>query len=273
MRFLNLPNEASLPIITGMLLGIYSVIAIITVIPFTLDQMTLIAIFTMISHALIVEGIIQHKSGLNIFKASVIRLTASIVAVLIVSKFLGDTSQSIALPIDLMQNVTLINVLNNWVLDILNLLLKVFVIVMIVMILLESFKALGWIEYSFKYFRPLLRILGLSDRTAPMCIVANIFGLMYGGTVIVDEINKGNLPKEELENLHISIGINHSIIEDPAIFAVLGIHTLWLWMPRLIMAIIAVQIYRALRFIKMSFLTSDIYTLIITHTKIGSKRQ
>ena len=95
MRFLNLPNEASLPIITGMLLGIYSVIAIITVIPFTLDQMTLIAIFTMISHALIVEGIIQHKSGLNIFKASVIRLTASIVAVLIVSKFLGDTSQSI----------------------------------------------------------------------------------------------------------------------------------------------------------------------------------
>jgi len=58
------------------------------------------------------------------------------------------------------------------------------------------------------------------------------------------------MTKEELERLHISIGINHSIIEDPAIFAVLGLHIFWLLVPRLIMAIIAVQIYRGIRFIK-----------------------
>jgi len=186
MGFINLPTEASLPLITGMLLGIYSVIAILTVVPFTLEQMTLIAIFTLISHALIMEGIIQHKSGLNIFKASVIRLSASIVAVLVVSKFFGDTGQSVAVPVDLMVYRTFTEVSYNWVIDIVGLLLKVFGIVMFVMIILESLKALGWIEYSFKFFRPLLRILGLSDRAATMFIVAIVFGLLYGGTVIVE---------------------------------------------------------------------------------------
>lgn len=250
MSFINLPTEASLPIITGMLLGIYSVIAIITVIPFSLDQMTLIAIFTMISHALIIEGIIQHKSGLNIFKASVIRLSASVVAVLVVSRFLGDTSESVAVSVDLMVYKTIAEVSYNWLMDIVGLLIKVFGIVMFVMIILESLKALGWIEYSIKFFRPLLRILGLSDRTATMCIVGIVFGLMYGGTVIVEEMKKGDITKEELESLHISIGINHAIIEDPAIFAVLGLHTFWLLCPRLIMAIIAVQIYRGIRYLK-----------------------
>ena len=32
------------------------------------------------------------------------------------------------------------------------------------------------------------------------------------------------LPKEELENLHISVGINHGMVEDPAMFLVLGLN-------------------------------------------------
>ncbi len=68
MNFLNLPAEAALPIVTGMLINLYPVIAIITVIPFTAEQMTLIAVFNLIAHALVMEGIIQHKSGLNVIK-------------------------------------------------------------------------------------------------------------------------------------------------------------------------------------------------------------
>ncbi|HAZ31786.1 MAG TPA: iron transporter, partial [Dehalococcoidia bacterium] len=215
MNLINLPPEAGLPIVTGMLLGTYSVIAIITVIPFTIEQMTLIAIFTLISHALIMEGIIQHKSGLNIIKASVIRLTAAIVAVLVVSQFLGDTSRSVAMPVDLAAHAPFTALLYVWGRDMAGLLAKVFGIIMLVMIILESLKSLGWIEYSLKFFRPLMRILGLSDRTAMMCVAAIVFGLMYGGAIIVEEAKKGSLTKEELERLHISIGINHAMIEDP----------------------------------------------------------
>ena len=120
---------------------------------------------------------------------------------------------------------------------------------MFIMILLESLKSLGWIEYSLKFFRPLMTTFGLSDRTAMMWAVAILFGIVYGGAVIVEEARRGALTKEELEYLHISIGINHSIVEDPALFTVLGLSAFWMWVPRFIMAIVVVQTYRAIKYL------------------------
>jgi hypothetical protein len=60
----------------------------------------------------------------------------------------------------------------------------------------------------------------------------------------VGEAKKGYLTKEELENLHASIGINHSMIEDPSLFMAMGLNPLWLWVPRLIMAILFVHLLR-----------------------------
>lgn len=243
---INLPPEAGLPIIIGILISTYPVIAIITVIPFTIEQMTLIAIFTLISHSLIMEGIIQHKSGLNIIKATLIRLTAAIVAVLVVSQFLGDTGQSVGLPADLMVHTPFLEVIKVWAMDLIGLLAKILGIIMLVMIILESLKSLGWIKYLHRFLRPLMKVLGVSDRTATMCVAAIIFGLLYGGAIIVEETKKGTFTKEELERLHISIGINHAMVEDPALFAVLGLPALLMWGPRFIMAIIAVQTYHAI---------------------------
>jgi len=247
---INLPPEAALPIIAGMLLNLYVVVAIITVIPFTIEQMTLIAIFNMIAHGLIMEGIVQHKSGLNAIKATLIRITAAVLTVLIVSQFLGDTSQSVVVPAALTVRTPLLEVLKIWGVDMIGLLLKIFGIIMFVMIILESLKSLGWIKYLLKFFKPLAKILGLSDRTATMFVAAIIFGLLYSGAVIVEEAKTGTLTKEELEYLHTSIGINHAMVEDPALFIVIGLNAFWMWVPRFIAAIIAVQIYRSLNYLK-----------------------
>ena len=251
---INLPPEAALPIVIGMLINIYAVIAIITVIPFTLEQMTLIAIFNLIAHSLILEGTIQHKSGLNVVKATLFRITVAILTVLLVSQFLGDTSQSVVVPAYLTVQNPLPEVLKVWVVDTIGLLLKILGIIMLIMILLESSKSLGWTEYALKFFRPLMRILGLSERIVMMWVTAIVFGLLYGGAVIVEEAKKGTLTREELEYLHISIGTNHSMLEDPALFAVLGVNIFWLWIPRFIMAVLAVQTYRSLKYLKNKLL-------------------
>ena len=250
MHLINLPPEAALPIITGMLINLYAVIAIITVIPFSVEQMTLIAIFNLIAHTLIMEGIVQHKSGLNVVKATLFRISVAILTVLLVSLFLGDTSQSVVVPAQLTSHAPLLEVLKVWVVDMIGLLAKIFGIIMLVMILLESSKSLGWIEYVLKFFRPFMRILGLSDRIAMMWATGIIFGLLYGGAVIVEEAKKGALTKDELEYLHLSLGINHAMVEDPALFAVLGLNIFWLWVPRFIMAIIVVQAYRSMKYLK-----------------------
>jgi len=250
MRLINLPGEAALPIISGVLIGPYTTIAIVTVIPFSLEQITLIAIFTMIAHSLIIEGIIQHKSGINAAKITLIRLASAILTVFIVSQFFGDTTRSIIVPAYLTVATPFIEVLKVWGVDTIELLIKILIIIMAVMIALECLKSLGWMEYLLNFSQPVMKILGLSHRTALLWVTAVVFGLMYGGAVIIEEAKKGALTKEELERLHISIGTNHSMVEEPALWLALGLNGFWLWVPKLITAVAAVQIYGAVRYFK-----------------------
>lgn len=248
-RLIHLPPQAALPIITGMLINIYATIAIITVVPFTIGQTTLIAIFTLIAHNLILEGIVQHKSGMNIAKITAIRIGAAIFTVLIVSRFLGDTSQSVT-PVHLAVQTSFLDMLKVWAGSTIALIIKMFIIIMGLMIVLGCFKSLGWTEYVLKVFRPLGKVFGLREHTAMMFMAAEIFGLFYGGAVIVEESEKEPFSREELDYLHISIAINHSMVEDPALFTVLGLNAFWMWVPKLLMAIAVVQGYKGLRYLK-----------------------
>ncbi len=250
MKLLHLPPEAALPIITGMLVNLYAAIAAMTALAFTTGQMTLIAVFTLIAHNLILEGIVQHKSGMNVAITTLIRISVAILTTIIVARFLGDTGQSIAPTAVLAVHTPLLATLKNWLIDTLILLLKIGGIVTVIMILLEFSEARRWTEYSLKLLRPLMRVLRLSERTALLWVTSAAFGLLYGGAVTISEVKKGALTKEELERLHISIGINHAMIEDPALFLVLGLNPFWLWVPKLIMAIIAVQTYRTAKYLK-----------------------
>ncbi|MBI4266923.1 MAG: iron transporter [Chloroflexi bacterium] len=249
MGLLNLPPAAALPIVSGMLINIYAVIAILAVIPFTLEQMTLIAIFTLIAHSLILEGVVQHRSGINVVKATLTRILAAIFTVFMVSRFFGGPGQAVAAPRAIAGPVSLLAALQAWAIDTPVLLVKVFGIIMLIMIVLEISKALRWIDRLLGVFQPVMRTFGLSGRTAMMFIAGNVFGLFYGGAVIVEESKRGHLTREEVERLHVSLGINHALIEDPALFAMLGVNPFWLWVPRLIVAIMFVQAYRGLKYL------------------------
>ena len=199
---------------------------------------------------LIMEGMIQHKSGFNIIKATLVRISAAILTVLIVSQFLGDTSQSVVLPADLTIHTPFIEILKGWAIDTLGLCGRIFVIIMLVMLLLESLQSLGWIKYLLKFFKPFMRILGLSKQAVTMWVAGAGFGLLYGGAVITEEAKKGTLTREELEHLHISIGINHAIVEETALFLALGLNVFWLLIPRFVTATIAVHTCRAIQYLK-----------------------
>jgi hypothetical protein len=210
----------------------------------------LIALFIMIAHMLPVEGIVQHKSGLNIIKATLVRIGAAVLSVFVVSQFFADTSQSISLPANLAVQSPFVEALKAWALDTLRLCGRVFVIIMLVMMALHASESLGWIKHLVKFFRPLMKVLGLSDRAATMWVTAAGFGLLYGSAVIMEEAKKGELTKEELEHLQISIGINHSVVEETTLFLVLGVNPLWLFIPRFVAAIVAVHTLRSIRYLK-----------------------
>ena len=244
MSFLNLPPEAAFPIISGIVINIYAVIAILTILPFSIGQMTLIAIFTLVAHNTIVEGIIQHRSGINFIKAFLLRMITAVVLVFIVSRFFTGTAQSINITATATVQAPFLTMLRSWAIDTLILLAKIFGIIMFIMILLQISKSLGWIEKVNHVIRPLTRVLGFSSSLATSYVAGIVFGLMYGAAVIIEEAKKESTDRQELKYLQASLGINHSLIEDPILFAMLGLNLLWLWIPRLIMAIAVVQGYR-----------------------------
>ena len=244
MDWLSLPAVAALPLMIGMLTGIYGGIAAMVVLPLTTEQMTLIAIFLLMAHNLIQEGVIQGKSGINPAKATVFRLVCATLTVMVVASFLkvNTTVPATAVASEVIRQPFLL-MLWNWAVTSSKLCLKIFFIIMTILTILEVLKKVGWIEYIVRLCRPVLKALGLSEKAGILWMTAALFGLAYGAAVIVEEANEGHLGKEELEALHLSIGINHSLIEDPALFLALGLSAFWLWIPRLITAIIAVRLF------------------------------
>ena len=253
MGILYLPASAALPIIIGLFTGIYGAVAAMATMPLTQDQMTLIAIFLLISHNLPVESTVQGQSGLNPWLASVLRLLTSLMVTWVAAQILEPTSPVIAGAVmegAAHQPASLSSMLMDWVQDTAGLCFQILCIIIPLMTGMELMKEFNLIQYLLRIMNPFLSLIGLNRKTGLLWLTAACFGLAYGAAFIVEETKTNTYSKEDLTRLHISIGINHAMIEDPALFLPLGILPLWLWIPRLSAAIAAIYFFNILNLVR-----------------------
>jgi hypothetical protein len=114
-------------------------------------------------------------------------------------------------------------------------------------------KAFNIIDHTVRIATPVFRLLGLSRATGMLWLTAAIFGLSYGAAVIVEETKTSDFSRDELTRLQLSIGINHAMIEDPALFLPLGIPAFWLWIPRLVTAILVTYTFSVFTALRRSY--------------------
>ena len=251
MSILSLPAIAAFPLLIGMLTNIYAGIAAMAVLPFSHDQMTLMAIFLLIAHNLIQEGIVQAKSGIHPLKATLFRLAAAVFTVIAVAPFFDITTTVMGTSgLSFETQKSFVDAIQEWGMTTLALSIKIFVIIMSILTLLEVLKTLDLIHPMVRLLNPFLKLMGLNQKVGFLWLTAVVFGVAYGGAVIVEEVKSGHLTKEELEELHLSIGINHALVEDPSLFLSLGLNPFWLWVPRIIVAILAERLLTLWRIIK-----------------------
>ena len=257
MGLLQLPSAAALPLTIGMLTNIYGAIAAMVVIPFTEGQMTLIAIFLLICHNLIQEGVIQRQSGLGLLPATIVRIVIAGLTVNAVAWFIQPETTGLATAAAPMVSVSFAVMLQRWFLETLKLMAMIFVIIMILMVIIEIMKRFDVVRHVVKVMRPVLKLMGLSENVGLLWLTAALFGIGYGGAVIVEETRGGDLTPEELTRLHLSIGINHSMIEDPALFLPFGLSPFWLWIPRTVAAMVVVHLFSLWRHVKKRCVDAD----------------
>ena len=124
---------------------------------------------------------------------------------------------------------------------------------MTVMILLELMKYHNLVVKLVDLFHPCLKILGLDKSVGILWMTAVVFGISYGSAVIIQEVRETPIAKSKLTRLHLSIGINHSMIDDPVLFLPLGLNPIWLWVPRIVAAILLVNTYNLVMYVVASY--------------------
>ena len=245
-RVVGLPGEAAVPFLTGAFLNIYSGIAAMA--PLALDsrQITILALAMLISHNLPVEVPIQHKAGVAWGRILALRLTLSALAALTLHAVLpeaaplaGTGAAAAAEPSGLRE------VLYAWSVGSLHLIARVCLVVIALMILQQALTEFRLIPPLSAVLAPLLHLLGLPRRTAFLWIVANTLGLAFGAAVILEELDSGTLPPEDVAVLNRSVAICHSLLEDTLLFAAVGAWAFWLVVPRVALAAAVVWLYRA----------------------------
>jgi len=253
MRILHLPGMAALPLVIGGATGMYGGIAAMASLPLAPSEATLVAVFLLMAHNLILEGIIQGRAGINGIVVTLFRLGTAALTTFVCGFFIGSAPGAMsavgasgtagagrAAASAAAARVPFLSFLESWGLGTLRLAGKILLIIMALLVLLEILKSLGWIRHVVKALRPALRILGLGEEAGYMWTAAAIFGLAYCAPIIVEEAKAGQLAPRELTKLHLSISINHSIVEDPLLFMAAGVGAFWVFVPRLVVAILAV---------------------------------
>ena len=246
MAWLSLPAAAALVLMIGLFTGIYGTVAALSVMPFSIDQMTLIAIFTLISHNIVQESIVQGNSGMNAVFAGFYRIFTAFLVTFICARLMGVTlsaSETGAASGLVRETKPFMMMVQSWGWGTLKLGVQIFCIIMPLMVTMELAKLFHIIAFITRITSPVLSLMGLSRSTGMLWLTATIFGLAYGAAVMVEETKSNEYKKEDLTRLHLSIGINHSMVEDPALFLPLGLPVFWLWIPRLVAAVMVTWLY------------------------------
>jgi hypothetical protein len=189
------------------------------------------SVYILMCHSLIQEGIIQGSSGIHPLKATLVRIGGAVITVLLIAPWVGSAT---VMPVPAGGAMSLqpafLDMIRHWAWTTAMLTLKIFVIIMVLLTLLELLKAFEWIHPFVRALSPFLRLMGLDQKVGFLWMTAVVFGLSYGGAIIVEEAKSGHLTSDELEILHLSIGMNHSMVEDRLSFCN-GISPFWSMSP------------------------------------------
>lgn len=239
---LGLPGDAALVFVTSIFTNIYTVIALISTLDFSVREGVILAMMCLISHNYLVETLVQKKTGSSAVAMVVLRFVCSFVAAVCLNFILPDmATRLVHQPL---ANIGFTDTLLNWLYNSVILSLKVVIIISVLMVvqrLLEEFGILKWVS---SLLGPVMDVFGLPRQVSFLWLVGNTLGLAYGSAVLMDYAREGKLTGKDADLLNYHLAVSHSQLEDPLLFAVLGLPVVWLIVPRIILAIIVVWLRR-----------------------------
>lgn len=240
---IGLPGDAALVFITSIFTNIYTVIALLATLDFTVRESIILAMMCLISHNFVVETLVLKKTGSSAVAMVLLRVVMSFVAALLLNWLLPSMSGRMMHEEAVMMGFT--DTLVSWCIGSLKLAVKIVLIISVLMVFQRLLEEFGVLKFLSMIFGPLMTLFGLPRSVAFLWLVGNTLGLAYGSAVMMDYVGAGKLSRREADLLNYHLAVSHSQLEDPLLFAVLGLPILWLIIPRILLAVVVVWLRRA----------------------------
>lgn len=224
MHLLDLPPIAGLIWATAMLTNIYAglVIMITYASDWTLAQVTCMGMLMLGAHNLLVEVSIARKAGCRILPQTLMRIISAFLLAWLLSWYYADDP--------LMQQphefiwqpeVRGADWLTWFETQIVSLFWTALVILFLVTVL-QILKVTGIERMLELALKPLLKLIGISQKALSMTLIGMTLGLAFGGGLLIREAERGELtPREVLAAISL-LGLCHSLIEDTLLIALTG---------------------------------------------------
>ena len=246
--YLGLPGDAALVFVTSIFTNIYTVIALIANLDFTTRECVILAVMCLISHNFVVETLVLKKSGSSAVTMVVLRVAASFVAAIALNLLMPDLQGRIMY--ESVAELGFTDTLVQWLKGSLFLSLKIVCLISLLMIIQRLLDEFGVLKILAALLGPLMNLFGLSRAVSFLWLVGNTLGLAYGAAIIMDYAQNGKLKPKEANLLNYHLAVSHSQLEDPLLFAVIGLPLFWLIIPRIILAIIVVWLRKGVYFLQ-----------------------
>lgn len=130
----------------------------------------------------------------------------------------------------------MLDLLHSFIGGSLDLLLRVFLIVVPIMVALELFEGTCAFRAVVRAWARVVRHIGLDERSAAPTLIGFLFGLAYGGGVIVREVRRHDLGRRQVFIMSTFLSMEHAVVEDSLIFIALGAGVFWVVVFRMIWA-------------------------------------
>lgn len=255
---IGLPGKAAVVYISSVLLPLYVPIAVMGSIGLNLREVSILALMCLLAHNLPVESAVQRRSGLPLWQSVSLRISFSLLGGFLLNLIMP---QSVAeqLPYithNIVEPTSVVGVLQNWFVSTLSLCVKLIVIITLLMLLQDFLKRKGLLSVISKPLAPFMKICGLKPESSFLWLIANIVGLAYGAGIMAQEMENCDSDAGELRNLNRHIALNHSLVEDTLIFAMIGVAWYYLLVPRFLFALIVVWCVKLFSLVKGTFIKS-----------------
>ncbi len=119
-----------------------------------------------------------------------------------------------------------------------DILLKMFLIMMPLIIALEMLRESGYLERISNRLSFVARLFSASKGAAFPITVGGIFGLSYGGGVLLEHKRENTLTEKENKQVAEIVGLNHAWVEDTILFAIVGANLFIVLFTRIVLAAI-----------------------------------